>query len=175
MLRVLQRGRVLGPGTSAYEDLKAIGPLHIGRLGCYNVNPSDGNRLGVVEPSGAGAQCIGVIYRNELDVANPRLVQTAAPTDAVPPGTWSLIEAEHVADQEGVGLMIGPALLETDQVSTASGEPGPGDLLTFQAASADNYGKLIKLSQGSGQRCGICIGYANGVLRYQLTLTGGIA
>lgn len=175
MLRVLQRGRVLGPGTSAYEGLKAIGGLHIGRLGCYDVNPSDGNRLGVVEPSGEGAQCVGVIYRNELDVANPRLVQTAAPSDSSPAGTWSLISEEQVADQEGVGLMIGPAELETDQVSTASGEPGPGDYLTFQAASAGNYGKLIKLAGGSGQKCGICIGYANGVVRYQLTLTGGIA
>lgn len=171
MLRVLDPGVAVGAGTSAYRTLKAVGDLAIGRFGSYVQNPSDGNRLGVTLPSGTGAQVVGIIARNPLDVAGPRTRQTAAPTDSVPAGTWELVDAQEVHDQEPIYVWTNGGTYETDQYSTGSGTFDPGDYITYQTAAGADCGKALACSATANtQKVGIVIGQSTNVLRFQSLL-----
>lgn len=172
MIRVLQEGRRVGAGAGAYYELKAVGgPLTVGKCVTLVRNPSEDNRLGVTLPSGTGAQVVGFVAREPLDVAQVRLRQTAIPTDSDPDGTWSSVAAQDVADQEKCFYHAGGGMFGTDQVDTSSGTFLPGDWLTFQPTAGDDCGKLLKrVYNGTSQAVGRVLGYSGGWLTFQSLL-----
>jgi len=167
MLNVLSPGRAEGTPGSAYHVLRAVaGPLTVGRCVTLVPNPSDGYRVGLTTPSGHST-CFGILGANKLDVNRPALRQTAIPTDSAPAGTFALVAAQTIADQEQAYCYTNGGVYETDQVDTSSGSPAAGGFLTFQR-SGSLCGCFIVMAEGGvDQKVARTIAYdaSSGILR----------